>query len=358
MKATIKTKPLLEALNTVGLATLSSTLPILSNVMVDAADGSITLAATNLEIYITKRIEASVGKAGRVCVPFKILSLFLARAAASETSMKLNDKILEVVCGEAVANLETLPADEFPPNLDLGAGVIVIECAAEEITKPLRMVSHAISSEPAHYTLNGTCIKSTKAGTDFVATNGQRMAMYRSSDLKTKDVNVIVPEIASRIFLKTISSGPVTLSITEAGVGLVNSGVEIRTKLIEGRFPNYETVIPEPGKNVFSALREELLGAITTAALFLQNSDMAISIAGKKKEIEIACRERGRVKIVGTELSGQPDVTVLFNHKYVRDVLTAMSSEAVRIEHSEHSPLTFREGCFLAVVQPMALPAA
>lgn len=350
MQITVKTEVLAKALNRVGIATHCPTLPILSSVLIEAANDTLKLSATDLDIYVTETIESEVKGKGSIAVAFSLLSRFIARATAQETTMKMDEHHLLVVThGENVAYLETLPADDFPPQFEIPKDAKTWTGDVSELLKPIAMLQHAMSKEESRYSLCGINLSSQNGVCDLVATDGKRMAIYKSS-IGLKGVSAIIPDIAVRAIENVFESGEITLSLSDTIIGIASPTAEIRSKLIEAKYPNYQEVIPETSEQFFSAQRTDLIDALTTASLFLKQKEIAVRIEGRGKEIEIGCYDRFKTRIMGTELAGQPKALKRVNYQFPLDCLRVLENDTVRIEVSEGAPMVIREGAFTEVI--------
>lgn len=363
MKLTVETKAFALALNQVGLAAAKrTTLPILSSVKLEVAGDALTISGTDLDVYITRRIGVTKSAAGATVIGIGLLARVVNRVTNSTIDLKLNGKILEFSAGEISANLEVLDADDFPENLKLGEMAEPIKCQAETLLTPLRMVENAIAIDPGRPQFAGVNLRSDNGETKFAASDGRFICVY-TAPLETKDLDVIILRegvvVMTTIFDKIDEIEFVT-GTAGYGVKAVSGDLEVRGKFLESKYPNYESVFPEkPFETAFSARRKDLIEAMKTASVFLTSKEVGITMRGKGKEIVIACQERGKVQIMGTELSGQPKNEILFQAKFVLTILSAMREENARIEvNGSNSQLVFREGRFRACVQALIPPKA
>lgn len=355
MKLIIETKELARGLNRVGIASTGKlALPILECVKIEAGKDSVTLAATNLDIYATEKLPAKISKPGAATIPFNLLCRFVARLESSEVSMSLSGNSVEIKCGEVSATFESLPGSEFPPPLSIDDKALRIDCGREEFIKPLRMVSHAMSNEAARYRLMGVSVRSSKKGVTFTATNGKQMAMFESKLPALGELDAIIPSYCVAGLLKNITSGELKIRFTDTAIAVTNGESEIVSKLIEGKYPDTKSVIPKAGENVFSSSVKELISAIQTNAIFLNGTSDAITISGRKKQLQVSCGNRSKALLLGSDLKGQPDLSISVNHQYLLSSLGVLEDEVARLECSDDStPFLIREREFTAVIAPM-----
>jgi DNA polymerase-3 subunit beta len=355
MKLSVETKALAEALRVVGVATAGrTTLPILEHVRLEATNGKLRLSCTDLDLFISETIKAEIQKEGSVSVPNGLLSRLASRVQSSRITLTDKGKIVEVVGGDVSAQLETLPVNEFPSAFAQDENASV-ECDAKDLTEPFRMLAHAIGSDQARYTLMGINIAPSKSGTDFAATTGVKLATFHAEH-KLTDLDVIVPDSYVRAILKIQPSGQSRVTISDSVICLATNGTEISGKLIEGTYPNYRQVIPKNGNNVFACDRKDLINAVTTCAIFTEKGFPGLDMTGKGKHVEIAKPPKATARILGSELTGQPDFSIRFHSRHLLDTLSVMSGEDVRIACSDaNSPFLIQEGQFKAVLVPVAV---
>lgn len=360
MKLTLETKVLANALHTAAVAVeTKTTLPILGNVKLEASKKELMISATNLDVYVVIRVPAKVKTPGGTTVPFRFLSSLVGQIKSKETSFEGREKDMEIRAGTIDARLETLPVDEFPAPLkgDLPGGV---KCDAKDFMTPFRMCAHAMSTDETRYHLQGVNVApgvNKRSGSDFAATNGSRMAIYYSP-IKFSQADVIVPQAVIHAMLKIQPTGEAVVAIGNGIIAITVADFELHAKLIEGVYPNYRAPIPEKQPSMFVCERAELIHALTTCAVFTDKAIQTITLTGKGKEIEVTRPPKARAMVMGSELSGQPEISINLQARYALDALNVLEGDEVKIECTdEKTPLTIREGEFLAVLAPMVKPA-
>lgn len=354
MKFTIETGALAAALKIAGVAISNrTTLPILGNIKIEAAESQVILSTTDLDIHVIQKVPAKVSHVGSTTAPFSILSQLVNRLQSTETKIEQVKNEIVVRSGEVTATLETLPADEFPPPfaLDRASGV---KCDADDFIKPFAALAHAISTDSSRYNLMGINLSEAPNGSDFAATDGKRLAIYRGGIALTKD-NIIFPDVFIRAILKIQPRGEISAIIADGHATIIAHDIEVGSKLIEGRYPNWKQNIPEKNGKAFSCGRKPLIDALQTCSIFaaLQNLP-GLTLTGKGKEIEISLPGKAIAMVLGTELAGQPKLSIKVNERYLLDALSVMELENVRIHiKDENSALLIEEGAFQSIIMPM-----
>lgn len=351
MEFTIETAALVEALKIASVATMGGerNLPILGNIKIEATGDQVIVSTTNLDIYVIQKLGAKVKKEGMTTAPFQILSRLAGEMTASKISIKQQDGVLEFKCGNDLAEIETLPADDFPgPLTRHGDGV---ECDAADITIPFRKVFHAVATEESRYSMHGINLSSDG---EFTTTDGRRIAMF--SGIKLSSESVIVPDVFIRAITKIEPKGPVTVFVGNGSITLASEGLDICAKLIEASFPTGpRTVMAEfKADKVLSCGRKGLMRAMRVCAIATNSRNPGLFISGNGKEVEVSEPGKALSSILGTELSGQPEVKVRVNEQFMISALETMEGEDVRIQLSkECRHVLIEEGKFKEIIMPM-----
>lgn len=349
MKLKIKTDALASALRiaSVGIMGGRSTLPILGNIKIEAVGKQIVLSTTNLDIYVIQKIDAEVEKEGATTAPFSILSQLVGRMQSSGIEIAAEKGEMSFKSGEVLAALETLDAAEFPPPVPLkGEGV---DCEASDILKPFSMLAHAMSDETSRYALMGVNIAPKG---EFVASDGRRVAVFTGKELTTE--SVIVPDMFVRALLKIGPTGAIKVFVGNGHISITSEAVEITSKLIEAVFPNWSANLPKRSKKALSCGRKPLIHALQTCSIFSHVKTPGLNLTGIGKEVEVSQPGKASEKVMGTELAGQPEITIKLNEKFLIDTLEVLEEENVRIQITDAtSPVMIEEGKFKAVIMPM-----
>lgn len=348
MKFSIETHHLASALSVVSVAAEGhATLPILGNVKIEAKESQAIFATTNLELWATATRPATVKQEGAITLPIDLLRKLVSRLQSTQADFTLDGKEMKLRCGDVDAVFETLPADEFPPEPTQNEGGAV-ECDASDIVDPFAKVSHAIGCDPSRYTLMGVNLNDGH----FIATDGRRISVFKGANL-TAD-NVIVPDLFVRAVLKIKPAGKVKVNVADAHISLRSEDCALVSKLIEGQYPNWRNVVPKNGSNLFACGRKDLIDALRTCAIFTDASTKALNMIGRGKQVEISEGKSAKAMVMGTELAGQPKLTMRFNCGYMLDVLGVLDKETVTIRCSDSgSGMVVEEGPFKAVIMPM-----
>ena len=355
MQTTLKTKNLKAALATIAPACmLRGTLPILSMIKLVATKDSVRVSATDLEISISEEVkEAETKEAGACTVALQLFSSFLGKITSSSVSLQLVGSELIVAAGENESRFETLPAEEFPPELELKKAV-EFTATLDSFIRPLQRVAFVASTEQARYTLNGVSVEAKEKEVFFVATDGKRFAKI-ALPFSAKPFSIIVPNNFVSAIIRSAAEEPLEVFVTERSLRVVSGTVDIRGQLIEGNFPNWRQVVPEKkGSKVFSLNRLDFLEALSVANLFANKSAPTVQLEGSKKSIVVKCGKQSKTRLLSAELGGAPSMSIGFNGPWMAQYMTELSEETVRLHmEDEVSAIMIEEDSLLLIMMPM-----
>ena len=368
MNLTITKEQILAGLqavqNVVGVRT---TLQILSNVLLRAEGDKLEFTATDLDVTVSRTVEAKVKKPGSSTVPVKKLFGIVRELNGNEIDLEVDDKnIATIRSGSSFYKIHGLSADEFPPLPKFKENKKV-KLPQETVKGMMRKTSFAISTDESRYVLNGIFLSLKDHKMTMVATDGRRLALVDEEVENTEKSQgeFIVPAKAvselNRLF-QDKGDVEIKFSDNQAAFTLTDdkgASVLVITKLIEGNYPNYRQVIPGEAKERVALVREEFLHALRRAEIMTSEKSNSVKLTFTKNRLEITANspEVGEAKeSLAINYKGK-DMAIAFNPKYMIDPLNALEQDEVFIELiDELSPGVLKiNGPFLYVVMPMRL---
>jgi DNA polymerase III subunit beta len=255
-----------------GIIERRHTLPILSNVLLERTGEALAFLATDIEIQITAH--STLGGAGEAKAltvgARKLLDILRALPEGAEVSLQPQDKRLLVRAGKSRFTLQTLPAEDFPRLARPSGEVARFALSQKALRRLLGLVHYAMAQQDIRYYLNGLLMVVEEERLKLVATDGHRLA-YASLELGAKlpRQEAIVPRKTvielTKLLGETDDEVQIELSSTQAGFRF--GAVELLTKLIDGKFPDYTRVIPAQHKNRMQVDREPLRQSLQRAAI-------------------------------------------------------------------------------------------
>jgi DNA polymerase III subunit beta len=368
MNLTIAKDQILNGLQSVqNVVSTRTTLPILSNVLMRAAEGRVEFTATDLDVTVSCSVEASVKKAGATTIPVKKLFGIIRELTSPEIEIETDDKnVTSIRAGSSFFKIRGLAAEEFPP-LPKFKEDKRITVPQEKFRSMLKKTSFAISTDESRYVLNGIFLSLKDHKVTMVATDGRRLALVDEEvDVADKSQGeFIIPSKAVNELSRLLSDkGEVDLNFSDnqASFTLKSEkapGVLIVTKLIEGNYPNYRQVIPAETKERIALPREEFLHALRRAEIMTSDKQNSVKMAFVKNQLAITANspDVGEARETMSVNYKGKDLAIAFNPAYLIEPLNALGEDEVFIELiDELSPGVLKiNGPFLYVVMPMRL---
>ncbi len=337
MKFTATREALLKPLQAViGVVERRQTMPILANVLLVAKDGQLAVTATDLEVELVAHADVEIEGAGDVTVPGrKLLDICKALPDGAEVAIGLSGEKLGIKSGRSKFTLMTLPAADFPTVEDINAGQ-TLSLPQATLCKLLDKTHFSMAQQDVRYYLNGLLIETDGEHLRAVATDGHRLALsqVQLDGKKMPEQQVIVPRKGVLELQRLMSGeGDVDLQLGSNHVRIELEGIRFTSKLIDGRFPEYERVIPQDTSNQLVADRDLLKGALQRTAilsnekyrgirLIIRESGMVLQAHNPEQE---EAEEELEVKYKGD------DIEIGFNVNYLLDALGAIESEEVTL---------------------------
>ena len=313
-------------------------MPILANVLLAAKNGRVWITATDLEVELVAIAEVTVVNGGEVTVPGrKLFDICRALPENAEVSISLSGDKLSVRSGKSKFSLATLPAAEFPTVEDINAGETLVLPRAS-LARLLEKTHFSMAQQDVRYYLNGLLLESSKKHLRAVATDGHRLALCQV-DLGRSDApekQVIVPRKGILELQRLIGTGDdedLTIELGSNHIRIQLPGIRFTSKLVDGRFPEYERVIPKDAGNQVSADRQLLKGALHRTAILSNEKYRGIRLIIRKGNVTLQAHNPEQEEAeeeVEVSYDGD-DIEIGFNVSYLQDALGAIDSEQVTL---------------------------
>ena len=349
-----------------GIIERRHTLPILSNVLIDVPAGELSFLATDIEIQITarSRVTASGEQRALTVAARKLLDILRALPDGADVTLQQQDKRLLVKTGKSRFTLQTLPAEDFPRLAKPTGEVAQFTVGQKALRRLLGLVQYAMAQQDIRYYLNGLLMVVEEGQLKLVATDGHRLAFASMPlEVEVPRREAIVPRKTvlelTKLLGETEEQVHIELSATQAAFRF--GAVELMSKLIDGKFPDYTRVIPTQHKNRLRVGREPLRQALLRAAILSNEkfrgvrwvlSDGGLKIVSSNAEQEEA-QEELEVSYAGDALD------IGFNVTYLLDVLNNVPGAEVDCEFGDAASSVLisyaSEKDFKYVVMPMRI---
>jgi DNA polymerase-3 subunit beta len=321
----------------VGVVERRQTMPILANVLLTVGDKTLSVTATDLEVELVAQADVDVKEKGEVTVPArKLLDICRSLPEGAKVSVSLERDRVTVKSGRSRFLLATLPAAEFPAVEDIKSQRSV-DLVQKKLRELIERTQFSMAQQDVRYYLNGLLFELSPKRIRAVATDGHRLAMCDleadAADLPAQQVIVPRKGVLELQRLLADSDEPAKVSFGANHVRVELTGLRFTSKLIDGRFPDYERVVPKAGDKDIIADRQVLRDALGRTAILsnekyrgvrLQLAANRLKVMAHNPEQEEA-EDEVEVNYQGAELE------IGFNVSYLMDALSALHGEQVRI---------------------------
>lgn len=360
-------RALLQPLQQVtGIVERRHTLPILSNVLIATQGTGIDFVATDLEVQITARatLEANVTDGAITVGARKLYDILRSLPEDAEVALEAKETRMTVRAGKSRFNLQTLPAADFPRMVESREAAKTLMLPQKALKRALGLVQFAMAVQDIRYYLNGVLFSVDKNVLRVVATDGHRLSFAAEAlDRELDSVEAILPRktVLELIKLLADSDDPVSLSIGANQIRFAFGGIEIVSKIVEGKFPDYLKVIPTTHRNRVSIERVTLAQSLNRAAILSNEKIRGVRLVFTKNALSIICTNNEQEEAeesLTIDYDGDP-LDIGFNISYLLDVLNHVDSETVTLTmgDSNSSALVQVPGSedFKYVVMPMRI---
>jgi len=349
-----------------GIIERRHTLPILSNVLIEKNDGKVAFLATDIEIQIVAQAPITdSGEPRSLTVGArKLLDILRTLPEDAEVTLQQQDKRIVVKAGKSRFALQTLPAEDFPRLSKPTGESAKFEISQKQLRRLLGLVQYAMAQQDIRYYLNGLLVVADGRQLRLVATDGHRLAFVQTElDAELSKLEVIIPRktILELSKLLNDSEDPVQIELSASQAAFRFGTIELTSKLVDGKFPDYTRVIPTQHKNQLQIERDVLRQSLLRAAI-LSNEKFrgvrwvlgpdSLKIVSSNAEQEEA-QEEIDVKYSGDSLD------IGFNVNYLLDVLNNVSGNQLTCSFGDSASSALmqfaNEADFKYVVMPMRI---
>ena len=349
-----------------GIVEKRHTLPILSNVLIEKTGERLMLLATDIEMQIRTSTTSSGEENCAVTVAArKLQDILRSLPETAEVSLTLDERRLQLKAGKSRFNLQTLPAEDFPRMAEASGKTMSIKLTQKQFKRQLALVQYAMAQQDIRYYLNGLLLVAQGGELKLVATDGHRLA-YASEAIGTpleERVEVILPRKTVLELSRQLADNDEALeiSLTPTQARFTFGSIEFVSKLIDGKFPDYERVIPQHQSKIIKLDRALLQHSLQRAAILTNEKFRGVRLvlgAGSLKILSTNAENEEAQEEIEIDYAGDA-LDVGFNVNYLLDVLNNVIAEAIelRLADSNSSALmTLPDNeRFKYVVMPMRI---
>ncbi len=349
-----------------GVVERRNTLPVLANVLLSLNNDELAVTGTDLEVELIGRVAVQAGsKPGEVTVPArKLMDICKSMADDAILEFKLEEEKVTIKAGRSRFTLVTLPAADFPATED-EPGTFELAIAGKNLKMLLDACSFAMAQQDVRYYLNGMLFEVASNHLRVVATDGHRLAMqtFSMSNNVPQTLQIILPRKGAIELsrLLTDAEGEITLVFGTNHVRARMQDFIFTSKLVDGKFPDYNRVLPKGGNNIVTGDRVTLRQAFNRASILSNEKYRGVKILLAPDEMRVLANnpeQEEAEEIVSVSYSGDA-LEIGFNVGYLVDVLTVLDTEQVKISLSDSNSSALLEGVSdedaVYVVMPMRL---
>lgn len=342
MEFTVRKPELLKELDLAqGVAEKKTTIPILSNILLEAVESELRLSATDLELGLRCGCPAQVKKAGASTVPGKRLLEIVRSLPDAEIKFKaLENHFVQLTCERSSFKLAGMARDNFPALPEVPRELATIPAGV--LTTMIHRTGFAISGEESRYTLNGALLLLKPDRILMVATDGHRLAQVETEvavEGLSNELRILVPKRAMgeihRLLAQSGEQSPVKFSKDESHLFFTAGHRVLISRVLTGQFPNYEAVLPRENNRIVEINKQRAEAAIRRVALLADERSRAVRLQLGKGSVEIfsSSGEYGEAhEVLDVTYDGEA-MQIGFNYQYLLDFLSATGEgENIRME--------------------------
>lgn len=341
MKFIASTKSLLSNLQAIGgVVSNNSTLPILENFMFRLNPGSLTVQASDLENSMSVEIPVESQESGNVAIPSKILLDTLKNLPDQPLTFNIDDRTfaVSIQAENGVYKLNGLSGEDFP-KIPQAEDTQSIEIPAEVLTKAFQQTMFAASTDELRRYLTGIFIELSPEQINFVTADGHRLAKYTRSDLFANySASFILPKKAANL-LKTALSPEHTVEMSHnmSNAFFSFGNIKLVSRLIEGRYPDYNAAIPAENPNILSISRADWLSALKRISIFANKTTHQIILKLTSSEVILSSQDLDFSNEASERIQctyNGADMDIAFNAKFLIEMLNTADSDDVEFKMS------------------------
>ncbi|MGI9291747.1 MAG: DNA polymerase III subunit beta [Gammaproteobacteria bacterium] len=338
MKLSSSRESLLKPLQAViGVVERRQTMPVLANVLLHADDGVLSITATDLEVELVARSEVeSIEHPGDITVPGrKLLDICRALPDGANVSLSLKADRLTVQSGRSKFVLSTLPAAEFPvvENIDADRELTITQ---KDLRHLLDKTHFSMAQQDVRYYLNGLLLETGNGKLRTVATDGHRLALC-DIPIEGADgaINQVIVPRKGVLELQRLLEGDETVQIAVGSnhIRIEVGDIRFTSKLIDGRFPDYDRVIPSNESHVLKGDREAIRHSLQRAAILSNEKYRGVRLEFNSGNIKVLANNPDQEEAedeVEVDYTGD-SMEIGFNVNYLLDALAAVDNETVEV---------------------------
>jgi len=368
MKFTLSKSRLSSSLQSIlQVVPTKSTLPILTNILIEALENKLKISATDLDISITASVDCQVAKKGSAALPARILFEIIRELPESDITFESTNNRMEIKIPNGSYKIAVVSADDFPklPAVNLKKE---IRLAGEDLVGMIRKTTFACSTDETRPALNGVLWQTKGERMQMVATDGHRLAKMSVENTKLKGLHddIIIPPKVLNLIPKFLEeeAGEIGVIFGENNIIFNLGDVILTSRLIEGPYPNFDQVIPAASDKTMTVDKTDLGAAVRRVSILSNTLTHQVKFTLDKGALTLSTSNvdvggEGKEQL-DCDFVGEP-IEIGYNATYVQEILNRVEGEEVVFELSSpvsagliYSPKVSKDD-YLCLIMPLRL---
>jgi DNA polymerase III subunit beta len=325
-----------------GVISTNNVVPILENFLFDVEDGMLKVIASDLETTMTTQFPVTSNENGKIAVPAKILLETLKSLTEQPLTFSKDDEspnTLSLTYGNGDCKYNILNPDDFP-KIPPASGTDQFVIPARVLHKAIQQCFFALSNDELRLAMTGMFVQIDPNGATFVATDAQKLVRYARKDITIANTaSFILPKKALGLLKGSLPDDetPVTVSFNNSNAYFTFGSISLICRLIDGKYPDYNAVIPTDNPNLLTINRNDLLASLRRTSIFSNKSTYQVMLSMAGSNMKVSARDIDFSNEAKEELFCNyigDDMSIGFNSKFLIDMLATMTSEDIKAEFS------------------------
>ena len=326
-----------------GVLSTSNTLPILDNFLFEIADGQLTVSASDLETTMRTTMQVEANEAGKIAIPAKLLLDVLKNLPDQPCTFTVSKDTfaIEIAYDNGKSKMVGYNGDDFPrvPELENGNS---IKISGEIVANAINKTLFATGVDDLRPVMSGVFCEFSPESITFVATDAHKLVRYTRTDSQASGSSSFILPKKPLNLLKTNLSGDeeVQLEYNDSNAIFTFNDIVLICRLIDGKYPNYEAVIPKENPNVLTIDRQQFLSSIKRVSIFANKTTHQIKLKLAGSELALSAEDIDFSNEANERLTcnyNGEDLEIGFNSRFLMEMLNNLSTTEVRLEMSEPS---------------------
>jgi DNA polymerase-3 subunit beta len=325
-----------------GVLNTSNTLPILDNFLFDIEDGQLTVSASDLETTMITKLEVQSEENGKIAVPAKLLLDVLKNLPEQPCTFRVNEKFqIEIAYDNGKSKMIGFNGDEFPklPNIENKSS---IKISGDILAKAINKTLFATGNDDLRPVMSGVYCHFTPGDITFVATDAHKLVRYRRTDTEANGSSAFILPKKPLNMLKSNLRGDeeILLEYNDSNAIFTFNDIILVCRLIDGKYPNYEAVIPKENPNVLTVDRLQFLGSMKRVAIFANKTTHQIKLKLAGSELSLFAEDVDFSNEANERLTCNydgDDMEIGFNSRFLLEMLNNLETTEVKLAMSDPS---------------------